>query len=175
MRIPMPAWLVTTRSFASPWQESQLRSAKPMCGSLNPVSVTCDTWHISQAAKCGPLAMAKVVPGKSDGYSGGEPLPWTLTRSRKSFAWQSRHWGVGPGAACHVVPASRAWAGARSIALGPAAFVPSEVWQVVQTMSCRVATSGWHVAHASVTGVDDTVKDFPSACVSVLVIGNHLP
>src|SRR5207253_3765695 len=67
MAIPIPAWFVTTRSFASPWQESQLRCAKSTCGSLNPVSVACDTWHVSQAAKCGPLAMAKVVPGKSDG------------------------------------------------------------------------------------------------------------
>src|SRR5437016_10552586 len=67
MRIPIPAWFVTTRSFVSPWQESQLRCAKSTCGSLNPVSVACDKWHTSQAAKCGPLTMAKVVPGKSDG------------------------------------------------------------------------------------------------------------
>src|SRR5207253_8742942 len=133
-----------------------------------------DKWHTEEAAKCGPVTVAKVVPGKADGEIGGEPLPWTFTRSRKSFAWQSRHCGVGPGVACHVVPASRPeWAGPRSIGPGPAAFVPSEVWQVVQTTSCRVATSGWQVAHASVTGVADTLKECPSACVSVLAIGNH--
>src|SRR5207237_9750855 len=119
--------------------------------------------------------MVKVFRGRSAGWSGGELLPWTLTRSSRSCAWQCRHWGVGPGAACHVVPARRpAWAGARSIALGPAALVPVEVWQVVQVTSCRFAVSGWHVAHASVTDAADTLKDFPSACVSVLVIGNHL-
>src|SRR5207253_3516700 len=67
MAIPIPAWFVTTRSFASPWQESQLLSAKTMWGSLKLASVTCDAWHFSQGAKCGPLAMANVVPGKSDG------------------------------------------------------------------------------------------------------------
>ena len=86
-------------------------------------------------------AAAKVAEWQKSIESGGDPLPWTLTRSRKSFAWQSRHWGVGPGAACQVVPASRAWAGARSIALGPAALVPVDVWQVVQVTSCRFAVS----------------------------------
>src|SRR2546430_11868491 len=48
MTIPMPAWFVTTRSFASPCQESQLRSAKSMCGSLKPAAVTWELWHRSE-------------------------------------------------------------------------------------------------------------------------------